>query len=244
MFTFMKLTASEARLFVRDRAALLLGLVLPAGLLLGLGAIPVLREPLDEFGGVRFIDYFAPSIVVMAVAVIGLTSLPTLVATYRERGVLRRMRTTPVHPGALLGAQLVVSLSAGIISALLVVVVGKLVYDVPVPQHALGFALAFILGMAAVFSLGMLVAALAPNGRTATGIATVLFLLIMFFGGVYLPRTMMPDVLQTIGDYVPPGVQALVDSWNGYAPSALHLLVMGGTTLVVGAASARLFKWE
>jgi len=244
MRSFMKLTRTEGRLLLRDPMTLFIGLLMPAVLLLGLGAVPLLRETSEDFGGARFIDYYAPSLLVMAVSVIGLTNLPSVVATYRERGILRRMRTTPVHPASLLAAQLTVSLLASLVSALLIVVAGSLVYDVPLPEHPLGFAIAFVLGMAAVYAIGLLVAALAPNGRAATGMAMVLFMAVMFFGGVYLPRFMLPEVIVTIGDYVPPGVQTLLDSWNGTAPSALPLVMMGATALAFGMLSARVFKWE
>ncbi|WP_026928934.1 ABC transporter permease [Glycomyces tenuis] len=244
MSSLAKLIQTEARLYARDRTSLILGLTLPTVVLIALGIIPELRESSEDFGGVRFIDYFAPSLLVVSVGVIGLTNLPVIMATYRERGVLRRMRTTPVHPGKLLFAQLLVNLVAALVSALLLMAVARIAYDVPMPEHPLGFAIAFVLGMAAVFSLGMLVAAVAPTGRTATGVAMVIFMLIMFFGGVYLPRFMLPEAVATIGDYTPPGVQALLDSWSGTAPSAVQLLVMGATALVVGALSARLFKWE
>ncbi|HEU5128517.1 MAG TPA: ABC transporter permease [Glycomyces sp.] len=244
MRSFMKLTRIEGRLLLRDPTTLFIGLLLPAALLVGLGAVPVLREVSDEFGGVRFIDYYAPSLLVMVVSVIGLTSMPSIVATYRERGILRRMRITPMHPAALLAAQLTVSLIASLVSALLIIATGRLVYDVPLPEHPLGFTAAFLLGMAAVYSLGLLVAAVAPNGRAATGMAMVLFMVVMFFGGVYLPRFMLPDAIAEIGDYVPPSVQTLLDSWNGTAPSALPLVIMGATTLVFGVLAARVFKWE
>jgi ABC-2 type transport system permease protein len=244
MSSLAKLIRIEARLFVRDRTALITGLVLPTVILLGLGAVPLLREPSEDLGGIRFIDYFAPSLLVVSVGVVGLTNLPAIVATYRERGVLRRMRTTPVHPGGLLLAQLIVNLAAALVSAVIVMAVGRIVYDVPTPGRPLGFALAFVLGMAAVFSLGMLVAAVAPTSRSASGIATVLFMLVMFFGGVYLPRFMLPDSIVAVGEYVPPGVQTLLDSWNGTAPSPAQLLAMGGIALAAGALSARLFKWE
>lgn len=244
MRSFVKLTRIEGRLLLRDPMTLFIGLLMPAALLIGLGAVPVLRGASEEFGGGRFIDYYAPSLLVMSVSVIGLTSMPSVVATYRERGILRRMQTTPVHPATLLAAQLTVSLAASLISALLIIVAGRLVYDVPLPEHPLGFAVAFVLGMAAVYSLGLLVAAIAPNGRAATGMAMVLFMAVMFFGGVYLPRFMLPDVIARIGDYVPPSVQTLLDSWNGTAPSALPLVIMGATALVFGMLGARVFKWE
>ncbi|SDE33763.1 ABC transporter permease [Glycomyces harbinensis] len=244
MSSLMKLVQTETRLFVRDPTSLIVGLVLPTLILVGLGAVPMLREPSPDMDGIRFIDYFMPSLIVMSVGVVGLTNLPSIMATYRERGILRRMRTTPMHPGNLLLAQLTVNLGAALAATVLVVATGRIVYGVPLPEHALGFTAAFILGIAAVFSIGMLVAALAPTTRAATGIASMLFMAVMFFGGVYLPRFMLPDAIARIGEYVPPGVQTLLDSWNGEAPAAAQLLAMGATAVVAGVLAARMFKWE
>lgn len=239
-----KLVQIEARLFLRDPMSFTIGLLLPTVVLIGLGAIPILREPSPDMGGQRFIDYFAPSTIVMAVAVIGLTNLPAVLATYREQGVLRRMRTTPIHPAKLLLAQLIVNIGASLASALLVITAGKLVFDVPMPQHPWGFAVAFVLGISSVFAIGMLVAAVAPTARAASGLSTVLFMSVMFFGGVYLPRFMLPDAVARIGDYVPPGVQSLLDAWTGTAPAVIPLVVMAATALAAGAVAARVFKWE
>ncbi|GAA1665716.1 ABC transporter permease [Glycomyces endophyticus] len=244
MSALLKLVQTEARLFVRDPVSFLLGLLLPAALLLGLGAVPMLREPSQDFDGIRFIDYFAPSVIVMTVAVIGLTSLPAVMAGYREQGILRRMKTTPVHPVKLLAAQLIVNLLAALVATVLVIVAGSLAFDVPLPGNPFGFALAFVLGIGAVFALGMLVAAVAPNARAASGIATVLFMAVMFFGGVYLPRFMLPEAVIRIGDFVPPGVQSLLDTWNGDAPDAVQLLVLAAVAVAAGAGAARIFKWE
>lgn len=244
MHALGKLIATEARLFLRDPMSFTIGLLLPTVVLVGLGAVPMLREPAEDMGGQRFVDYFAPSVIVMAVAVIGLTNLPAVLAAYREQGVLRRMRTTPVHPVKLLVAQLVVNLGAALLSAGVVVAAGTLVYDVPLPKHAWGFAIAFVLGITAVFAIGMLVAALAPTARAATGLSTFLFMSTMFFGGVYLPRFMLPDAVVRIGDFVPPGVQSLLDAWNGTAPAVIPLLAMAAIAVAAGAIAARVFKWE
>jgi ABC-2 type transport system permease protein len=244
MSSLGRLIQIEARLFLRDPMSFTIGLLLPTVVLIGLGAVPMLREPSEEMGGQRFIDYFAPSTIVMAVGVIGLTNLPAVLAAYREQGVLRRMRATPVHPMKLLLAQLAVNLGASLLSAALVVVAGKLVFDVPLPQHAWGFTIAFVLGITAVFALGMLVAALAPTARAASGLSTVLFMTAMFFGGVYLPRFMLPDAVARVGDFVPPGVQSLLDAWTGTAPETVPLFVMAATAVAAGAVAARIFKWE
>jgi ABC-2 type transport system permease protein len=241
---FSKITLVEARLFLREPGTALAALLTPTVVLLVLGIIPALRRPDATFGNQRFIDIFCPSLIVVAIAVTGLNVLPARFATYRERGILRRLSTTPVHPAALLLAQLVISVLTALASILLLIVVGRLLFAVPVPRQLLGFGAALLLGTAALFSLGLLVAALAPTAKSASGLAVPLFLLSMFFGGVYLPRPLLPEALVRIGDYVPPGVQALQDAWTGSGPSPLHLGIMALITAVVGVLAARTFRWE
>ena len=63
-------------------------------------------------------------------------------------------------------------------------------------------------------------------------------------GGVYLPRWLLPEVVVQIGDFTPPGVQAMLDAWLGVTPQLLPLVIMAAITVVAGAAAARLFRWE
>ena len=74
-----------------------------------------------------------------------------------------------------------------------------------------------MLGMSSLFALGLLIAALAPTTGMATAMIVPVFILVMFFGGVYVPRMFLPDLLQRIGEYTPPGVQTLLDAWLGTA---------------------------
>ena len=74
---------------------------------------------------------------------------------------------------------------------------------------------AFGLGMAWLLAIGLLLAAFAPSAGVATAIAVPLFFVVMFLGGVYLPRFLLPEVLIIIGDLTPPGVQGLQDAWLG-----------------------------
>lgn len=106
MNTLAKLTWTEAKLFLRDPSAVAFGLLFPTVLLLGLGAIPAMREPSPDLGGFRFVDVWAPTALVFIIVLIGAQHVPILIATYRERGILRRLSTTPLHPGYVLLAQL------------------------------------------------------------------------------------------------------------------------------------------
>jgi ABC-2 type transport system permease protein len=118
-------------------------------------------------------------------------------------------------------------------------------FAVPLPQHALGFITAFLLGMAALFALSLLVAAVAPTARARTALGGVVFFVVMFVGGVYIPRVFLPEFLQRLGAYVPPGVQMLQDAWlHGIAPQPISLIAMALIAVVAGGAAARLFRWE
>lgn len=239
-----RITIVEAKLFFREPAAWIVSLLLPTAILVVLGAIPGLREPSDAFGGERFIDLFAPSLLVLTLAMLAVNAMPIRLATYREKGVLRRLSTTPVRPAKLLVAQLVLNFAMAVASAVILVTVARLVFDVPLPQDPVGFVVAFCLGMAALLALGTLVAAVAPTARTGTGLALPLFFVAMFFGGVYVPRFVLPDFLARIGDYTPPGVQALLDTWTGTPPELAQLGTMVVIALVAGVTATKLFRWE
>jgi ABC-2 type transport system permease protein len=71
-----------------------------------------------------------------------------------------------------------------------------------------------------------------------------MFFVVMFLGGVYLPRVYLPDVLIRIGDFTPPGVQGLQDAWLGNMPQLLPLAGMAIITVVLGAIAVRSFRWE
>ncbi|GAA3862145.1 ABC transporter permease [Saccharothrix violaceirubra] len=235
---------TEWTLFLREPATVVFAVLFPSLLLVVLGAIPALRQPQPDFGNLRFIDSYAGSLVVITMAFLGLNRLPATVAGYRENGVLRRMSTTPVHPGRLLVAQLAVNLIAGAAAFALVLATGRLVFGIELPRHPVSFVLVLLVGLLTLSALGLLIAAWAPNARVAGGLATVLFLVVMFFGGVYLPRFMLPEVLVVIGDHLPPAVGAIQSAWLGTGPSLVQTGITAVIGVLAGTVAARSFRWE
>ncbi|MGW3994358.1 ABC transporter permease [Amycolatopsis sp. NPDC004772] len=244
MSTFTKITATEAKVFLRSPFMAIAGVLLPTVLLLAIGAIPGMTEPSDKAGGYRFIDAWVPSLVVIALAMLALQSIPAAVATYREQGVLRRLATTPVHPANLLVAQLAIHVAVALAGIALLLGAADVAYDVPLPKHPLVFLLTLLLGVVSTFSLGLITASIASTAKSAGALAMILFVPIMFFGGVYLPRPLMPVVLQRIGDYVPPGSQPLQDAWVGTGVQPLQLAALAAFAVLGTALAARLFRWE
>ncbi|MGK3199944.1 ABC transporter permease [Amycolatopsis sp. MEPSY49] len=244
MNTFAKITATETRLFLRTPVMGIAGLLLPTAVLLAVGAIPGMTEPSPAAGGYRFIDAWVPSLIVISLAMLALQSIPGAVATYREQGVLRRLATTPVHPANLLGAQLLIHVVVALAGIGLVLAAANAVYDVPLPKHPLLFLLTLLLGTVSMFSFGLLAAAVARTAKSAGGFALIAFIPTMFFGGVYLPRPLLPEVLRRVGDYLPPGAQPLQDAWVGTGVQPLQLVVLAGFAVIGTALAAKLFRWE
>jgi ABC-2 type transport system permease protein len=244
---FAAMAIIEAKLFVREPLAMFFGLLFPAVLLLVLGsAIPGFRDPDPEIGGLRGVDIYTPVAISLAIATVALVTYSATLSVYREKGVLRRLATTPVGPSRVIMASLVVQGAALILASVLTVVVAKAVFDVSLPGDWAGAVLALLLGTTSMCAVGMLVAALAPNAKAASAIGTLVYFPMMFFAGVWTPGPTMPDLVQRIGDYLPLGAAstALQDSWAGEFPSMLHLGVMIVWTLVCGVGAAKLFRWE
>lgn len=246
MQIFRKLTASELRLMLREPLVTFFALVFPTLLVIILGCIPSFREPSPDLGGLRVIDLYVPITLALILAMLGLQTTPQVLATYREKGVLRRLATTPASPLALLGAQMVVSLLLAIASAVLVLLIGRFVFDVALADNLVAFAFSFLLAAAAVFAIGIFIAAVAPSGKAANTIGTLLFFPSMFFAGLWAPREVMPDVIQRIGDFTPLGAgeRALHDAFTGSWPALISLAVLVGYVVVFGAAAVKLFRWE
>jgi ABC-2 type transport system permease protein len=245
MKALSKVITVEAKLFSREPGTWIVAVLLPTIILVAIGLLFAPHKPEASLGGRRFIDLFVPSMVVITLATLGANTMPARLVRYRERGVLRRLSTTPIAPTALLLAQLLINVVIAVAALVLLIVIGAAAFQIPIPQDPIGFVAAFVLGMSSLFAMGLLIAAIAPTSGTAAAMITPLFILVMFLGGVYLPRMFLPDVLQRIGEYTPPGVQTLLDAWLGTAaPAVGPLAVMGLLTLVAGAAAVRVFRWE
>ncbi|MGW2282890.1 ABC transporter permease [Streptomyces sp. NPDC001770] len=246
MSPLLRLTATETKLFLREPIVVFFALAFAPVLLVVLGLIPSMRENSPELGNVRPITLYLPIVVSMGIALFALSGLSQLFASYREKGVLRRMRTTPVKPGVMLGAQLLMATVLSLVTMVVMLAIGRLAFDVNLPRKLPAYLLSYLLVALAMFAVGLLVAALAPTGRSASAMGSLVFFPLVFFAGLWLPRAKMNDVLLTISDLTPlgAGVQSLQDTTAGHWPQLIHLAAMLGWTIVAGGLAARYFRWE
>jgi ABC-2 type transport system permease protein len=243
-----KLTTIEAKvLFLRDPVWLLVAMAVPIGILLVFGPPGFAREPAAELGGQRPIDTVLPSVALATnVGVLAISALPIYLATCREKGILRRLSTTPASPATLLVAQVAVNLAMALVVLALVLGIGATWLDMAMPASVGWFAVAFTLGTVALFAVGLAIAAAAPTTRSANAVGLLVFFPSLFFAGVWLSKHQMPELLSRIGDLTPLGAfrEAVRDAWVGTTPSALHLVALAAVAVIAGAAAAKLFRWE
>lgn len=237
---------TEARLAGREPSSIFWIGIFPTALLLVLGAVPSFREPGPELGGQRPIDLYVSISVILAIIMAAIFAMPSVVTTYRERGVLRRLRTTPVHPGSLILAQVAVHGAAVLVSSTLVLGAGRLFFDVALPQSLPWFVVAGLLTALAAFAIGAAITAVSPTTRVAQALSMVVAFPMMFTAGVWLPVQAMSGWLHTIVVATPlgAGAEALNDALLGRAPEVLDLAVMLGWTGALALVAVRFFRWD
>jgi ABC-2 type transport system permease protein len=244
---FTNVLAFETKRMLRNFPPLFFGLGFPVMVLVIFGGIYG-NEPNDQFNGLGTVDVSVPAYVGLVIAVAGLMSFPLGMVEYRSRGFLRRLRATPARPGQFLTAQVLINIAICAIGTVLLIVVGMLAYGLHAPAHPAAFIGIALLSAAAMFGIGMVVAALAPTEQTAIVIANIVYFPMIFLTGATVPLEIMPAAMKRIADALPLtyAVDALKWAWldRGGDSLGLGLGVLGGTLVVCTAVSARLFRWE
>ncbi len=247
MAAMISLTKAQARLFLREPTAVMFGLVFPALLLVVIGTVfPGATDPSPDLGGQSLVAIYAPAAVVLGLATLAISMLPAALGADRERGVLRRLSTTPAHPATLVAAHLAVQAVVVTCATAAAVLMGVLVFDLPFPRSLGWFVVGFVLAVAALLAVGLLIGAVVPTSSSGQAIGMLLYFPLLFFAGVYIPLEVMPEGIQTVSNLTPAGaaVTTLGDAWGGAAPATSSLLVLAAYAVVAGALAIKLFRWE
>jgi ABC-2 type transport system permease protein len=234
----------ETKLLLREPLPLLWGIAFPMVLLSVMGLFS--GGPGPQLGGFRLVAVYEPVLIAFVTATFAIQGMPAVLASYRDRGILRRLDTTPVGAKRVLGAQLIVNLGVALVATAGLLIVGRTAFDVAFPRQVTGFVLTIVLAAAAMLALGLLIAALAPNGRVAGAVGAFLFLPMMFFAGLWTPQATMPPVLRHIGEYTPlsAAVNAMQDSMGGHWPHPVGLAVLAGYAFAFSVCAVRFFRWD
>jgi ABC-2 type transport system permease protein len=240
------MTRTELRLLLREPVVFFWGVGFPALVLIVLGAIPSDRRPSAHYGGASLVSVYVPILVAFTMAMVALNGLPPQLAGYRERGILRRLQTTPVGALRLVAAQLFLYLAMALSTSLLLLAIGRFAFGVGLPNRWPLYLLELALTITAMLALGVLIASLASGSRVANACGAIVFFPMMFFAGLWVPREAMGTVLRQISDFTPlgAGVGAMQDAARGAALAPAHLIVVVVYAVVGVGLAIQSFRWE
>jgi ABC-2 type transport system permease protein len=248
MMRVLRLTWLEIKIFVRE----------PLGFI-GTVAIPVLVFVLGGrmFGGrlsapppgvATFVNTQLPVLAAIVMTLSAVLSLITVVAIYREGGILKRLRATPLRPWMILTAHVLVKLSFTALTVLLMVAAGRRYYPINLQIPVASFAAALLLGTLGILSIGFLIASLVPTARFAQPVGTLVLYPMIALSGLFAPIASLPPVLRAIAKLIPLtyAVSLLTgvlrgESWSAHIGDVLALVV---AFVVLTAISVRFFRWE
>jgi ABC-2 type transport system permease protein len=175
-------------------------------------------------------------------------SVPIGTASDREKGILRRYYSTPVSPAVYLTANIFVYYIMTFIGFLILLLIGKLVYNMHFEGNIFSVFLGFTLGCLSFFAFGYLIASLAPTARVAQIIGMVIAFPMMFLSGAAIPIEVFPDKVKNVSQFIPLThlVKLMRGLWIGesWRLHWINILVLLGLLIVGGLISIKIFKWE
>jgi ABC-2 type transport system permease protein len=245
----LKMTWVEAKLFLREPVSAFFSLVFPLMMLFLFGSIVYGNHAIPGAGPQGSIDTAVPVLAAMVIGTTGLMSTTITLATYRENGILRRLRTTPVSPLIVLAAQVLVVFCMTSLGVLLLVIVGKWVYHVRFEGHVLSVLAGFVLASLSFFGIGFILAGTMPNARTAQIVGLVLLYPMVYLSGAAgFPRELLPTALQKVSAFLPLTyvVNLLRGLWTGepWSQHATDAIVLAGILVAGVLISIKTFRWE
>ena len=247
MKSLLKLSIIELKLFLRQPAALFFTLIFPILLLAVFGAIYG-NEPSEFFGGHGYVDTICPAFIGLVMAMTGFTSIPGAVAAYRERGVLRRLRASPVGASTVLIAWIIVYTIVTIIGAVLMLIFGRIVFGLRFGGTWWLVAIFAVVSMVSLFALGFIIASLSPNVRTAETVGMAIYFPMIFLSGATIPVQVFPTTLRKAVQVLPMTqiVEFMQGLWFGelWTEYLVNLAVISGLAIVGVIVSALTFRWE
>jgi ABC-2 type transport system permease protein len=247
MQSYGKLTLTDIRLYLREPVGAFFVVAFPALLVLLFGAI-FGNQPSPMFGGYGSMDISMPGYTAMILATVGLMNIPIVTAGYREMGVLRRLKVTPLKSLTYILSDLSANLLATMLGMLGVILLGWLIYRVRFEGQVWAVALAVLYSFLAMASFGYVIASLAPSARAANIIGLAILYPMIFLSGAGMPLEILPEGLRKVSSIIPLTyvVKLLRGVWFGAPIQDLwpSIIVLGVMLIVFGLLAAKLFKWE
>jgi len=195
----------------------------------------------------RFIEFFVPGVIAMSVMTSSLSGAVNMNAELRQKGVIRKLSTTPITRTDWILSNILYQLILSTISTMAILVVSYAVFSVRLQINAWLFAF-IVFEVFAFGGIGMILTRVANEAESATAAANFIMFPMMFLSGSFFPLEMMPGFLQTIARilplyYVNEGLRASMVFVDNMA-ALRYCAVIGVFAAVVFVVGINTTKWE
>lgn len=243
---FWKLTWVETKIFTREPMGFVGTLVMPVLVFIVLGRVLGTTNP----GSAAELDipFNAAILAAVLIAISAVQSLVAIISIYREGGILKRLRATPLSPVTILGAHVVVKLGFTVISLALVLLAGRRLFPGVMRVNVFSFTAAVVLSTLSILSLGFVIASVVPTARFAQPISAAVVYPMLALSGLFFPVDRLPRALEAVA-YLLPTTHAVAllqgvwdgSGWSGYWVNIAALLMLFAAYT---ALSTKVFRWE
>ncbi len=243
-----KLTWIEIKIFLREPLGAIGTVGIPVVVFLVAGRMLSGRAALPSPAASNFVGVGLPVLASVLILIGAVLSLVTIISIYREGGILKRLRATPLRPQTILTAHVIVKLLLSAATLVLMVAAGKRYYPVGIHAPLVGFTIALLISTCSVLSIGFLIASIVPTARFAQPIGAVIMYPMMAISGLFVPVESLPPAVQAVAKVLPLtyAVSLLEGIWKGDAwwAHARDLTALAVGFIVCTALSAKVFRWE
>ena len=243
-----KLTWIEIKIFLREPLGAFGTIAIPVVIFLVLRRLAGPGLSLRPLAGGNLIRVSLPVLASLLISINAVLSLVTIISIYREGGILKRLRATPLRPQTILTAHVMVKLILTVVTLALLVLAGRRYYPAGVHVPWLSFTIALLISTCSILSIGFLIASIVPTARFAQLIGAVIVYPMIAISGLFVPVEMLPPVLRALARVLPftYAVPLLQGIWAGGPWSAQmgNVGALVGLLVICVALSAKVFRWE
>ena len=239
-----RLTWLELKIFMREPLGAIGSIVMPVLLYVLFGRLGRAIAPPSRVVASNYFRVTIPVLVSVLIALNAVLSLVAIIAIYREGGILKRLRATPLRPWTILTAHVLVKLLLTGITLTLMLLAGRRYYPVGTDVRIVDFAFALLITTWSILSIGFLIASIVPTARFAQPVGAIVLYPMLAVSGLFIPRDILPPWLQHLP--LSYAVSLLQGIWTGDAWSAHvgDVAALAVTFAVCTALSAKVFRWE
>jgi ABC-2 type transport system permease protein len=243
-----KLTWIEIKIFLREPLGAFGTIGIPVLVFLLAGRVVGHRLPPTSLAANSLLSVGLPVLASILILIGAVLSLVTIISIYREGGILKRLRATPLRPQTILTAHVLVKLLLTAATLALMLLAGKRYYPVGIHVPWVGFTIALLISTWSILSVGFLIASIVPTARFAQPISSVIMYPMIAVSGLFTPVASLSPTLRAVSRVVPLtyAVSLLEGIWKGDAwwPHVGDIAALGVVFIVCTALSAKVFRWE